>query len=79
MLDIKFIRENQEAVKKAVGDKGVDLDLGKLLALDEQRRKLTTEIDELRRQRRAIAQSRDIEQGKAVKQKLRREIKIWFF
>ena len=70
MLDIKFIRENQEAVKKAVGDKGVDLDLGKLLALDEQRRKLTTEIDELRRQRRAIAQSRDIEQGKAVKQKL---------
>ncbi|MDP3994051.1 MAG: serine--tRNA ligase [Candidatus Doudnabacteria bacterium] len=70
MLDIKFIRENQEAVRKAVKDKGIDLDLDKLLAVDERRRKLTVEIDELRRQRRAIAQSRDIEKGKAAKQKL---------
>src|SRR3989344_951633 len=70
MLDIKFIRENQEAVKKAVKDKGVNLDLAKLLVLDEHRRKLTSEIDELRRQRRANAQGRDIEKGKAVKQKL---------
>ena len=70
MLDIKFIRENQDVVKKAAKDKGIDLDLGKLLAVDERRRKLTVEIDELRRQRKAIAQSRDIEKGKAVKQKL---------
>lgn len=48
MLDIKFIRENEEQVKKAIKDKGVSLDLGKLLDADEKRRKLQHEIDEQR-------------------------------
>lgn len=43
MLDIKFIRDNVDAVKKAIQDKNVDLDLDRLLELDEQRRNLLQE------------------------------------
>lgn len=34
MLDIKFIRDNVDVVKKAIADKRVDLDLDALLDLD---------------------------------------------
>ncbi len=47
MLDIKFIRDNQEIVKKAIADKRVDLDLDELLDLDAKRRDLLTELETL--------------------------------
>jgi len=37
MLDIKFIRENQDLIKKAIAAKKIKLDLDHLLALDEKR------------------------------------------
>ena len=70
MLDIKFIRENPEAVKKAIKDKGMDLDLGEFLRLDEKRRKLITEVDQLRKERNEAAENRDTERGKEIKEKL---------
>ena len=70
MLDIKFIRENQEAVKKAIKEKAMDLDLDKLLAVDDDRRKLIHEIDEVRKERKAASAGRDIELGKKLKAKL---------
>ncbi len=78
MLDIKFIRENQEIVKKAVKDKGLDLDLEKLLTVDERRRKLTHEIDELRQQRKDTSARRAVAEGKELKEranKLEKELK----
>ena len=48
MLDIKFIRQNPDAVKKAIRDKNVDLDLDKLLAADERKRHVMTELEQLR-------------------------------
>ncbi|UCB57321.1 MAG: serine--tRNA ligase [Candidatus Omnitrophota bacterium] len=48
MLDIKFIRENPKEVKKAIKDRGLKLDLDALLELDAQKRKLTTEMEELK-------------------------------
>ena len=45
MLDIKFIRENTEIVKKAIIDKRVDVDLDALLDLDGQRRNLLSETE----------------------------------
>lgn len=48
MLDIKFIRENQQVVKKAIKDKGIDLDLDELMQFDEKRRKLQHEVDDQR-------------------------------
>ncbi len=47
MLDIKFIRDNQEAVKKAITDKNIDLDLDHLLDVDQRRRSLLTELESL--------------------------------
>ncbi|MDR2098619.1 MAG: hypothetical protein LBO78_01165, partial [Rickettsiales bacterium] len=34
MLDIKFIRENADAVKKAARDKNIDIGIDRLLELD---------------------------------------------
>jgi len=49
MLDLDFIRDNKEKVKEAITAKGIDLDLNEFLALDEKRRGLIAEVDELRR------------------------------
>ncbi len=47
MLDIKYIRENVEKVKKAIIDKRVDLSLDELLDVDSERRTLLVEVEEL--------------------------------
>lgn len=51
MLDINFIRQNKDLVKKAVKLKGFDVDIEKLLELDDRRRKLLQEIEALRKKR----------------------------
>jgi seryl-tRNA synthetase len=48
MLDIKFIRENQGAVKKNCENRRVKVDIAKLLELDESRRAKLTAVEELR-------------------------------
>ncbi len=47
MLDIKFIRENADIVKKAVTDKNIQLDVGHLLDVDTLRRTIMTEMESL--------------------------------
>ena len=49
MLDLKFIRENPDKVKKACADRGKPADIDDLLALDEKRRKLLKESEEIKR------------------------------
>ena len=48
MLDIKFIRENQDEVKQSLLDRNLKLDLERLIAIDDQRRKKLSEVEELR-------------------------------
>lgn len=55
MLDIKFIRENPDKVKKAISDRGMDLDLNEFLSLDEERRKLLLEVEELKHQKNVVS------------------------
>ncbi|MDQ3018301.1 MAG: serine--tRNA ligase [bacterium] len=55
MLDIKFIRDNAEAVKKAIADKRVDLDLDQLLDADSQRRTLLAEVESLQATKNAFS------------------------
>ncbi len=45
MLDIKFIRENSDQLKKAIVDKNIDLDLDQLLDIDSERRTLMAETE----------------------------------
>ncbi len=51
MLDLKFIRENPEAVKTALKNRNLSLDIDELLSLDKQRREKLSEVEELKRQR----------------------------
>ena len=48
MLDIKFIRENKDIVAASAKKKRIDIDLDKLLSLDDKRRELQAKIDERR-------------------------------
>jgi seryl-tRNA synthetase len=48
MLDIKFIREHLDLVKDAARKKHIEIDLDKLVKLDDKRKKLQHEFDELR-------------------------------
>ena len=48
MLDIKFIRENKDIVVLGAKKKRIDIDLDKLLSLDDKRRELQAKIDERR-------------------------------
>lgn len=51
MLDIKFIREKLTQVKAGIAAKQVKVDLKKLLKLDEQRRQLLTQVENLKAQK----------------------------
>ncbi len=55
MLDLKFIREHADTVRRAAADKNVSLDLDALLQLDTQVREAKTRVDTLRAQRNEIS------------------------
>ncbi len=48
MLDLKFIRENPEIVKKVCLNKKVDVDVDAFLELDKERRELLEEVEKIR-------------------------------
>jgi len=72
MLDIKYIRENPEFVKKAVADRHDDAPIDKILELDAQRRQKVGELDSLRQQRKAVSKER--EKAQETGRKLRTDI-----
>jgi seryl-tRNA synthetase len=77
MLDIKFIRENPKIVKEEIKKRNMKIDLDFFLDLDEQKRELQQEVEDLRKKQneanKAISQSKDkkiISEMKAIKNKL---------
>ncbi|HFC36198.1 MAG TPA: serine--tRNA ligase [Candidatus Moranbacteria bacterium] len=80
MLDIKFVKENKEAIKKAIEDKNIDLDLEELLQVDKKRVRLLQEIESLQAEKNKlnaeIAQSENkkaiIAKGSEIKKELAR-------
>ena len=56
MLDLRFVRENAEAVKAGLSRRGVSLDLAEFLALDAKRRVVQQEIETLRRKRNEVSE-----------------------
>lgn len=50
MLDIKFIRENADRVKRGAADKRIDCDVDGLIETDRRRRELQVRLDALRTQ-----------------------------
>lgn len=55
MLDIKMVRSNPESVVAAMKRRGMDLDLTSFLALDEKRRALLTEVEQLKNTRNTVS------------------------
>ncbi len=62
MLDINKIRENPDEVKKALLKRNYEVDFDVLLNLDEQRKKLITEVEQLKAERNKA--SKDVGQMK---------------
>jgi seryl-tRNA synthetase len=56
MLDINFIRENADIVKAGAKKKHVEIDIDALLKLDDARRALTKEVDDMRAQQNAVSE-----------------------
>lgn len=75
MLDIKFIRENKEKVKKATADKQLDPSLvDQVLKLDERWRKMLGEVESLRAERNQISSKQQgiSSRGKEIKEELKK-------
>lgn len=51
MLDSRFVRDNVEAVKKALEERNSKLDLSSFIEAEDARRKILTELEDLRAQR----------------------------
>jgi seryl-tRNA synthetase len=72
MLDIEFIRNNPDAIKKALERRGASGDVvDVLLAHDAAWREYTTQVQELRHQQKTLSAERDIEGAKAIKEQIK--------
>ncbi|MBL7045753.1 MAG: serine--tRNA ligase [Parcubacteria group bacterium] len=68
MLDIKFILENRQIVEDTIKNKkGEPVDLDKLEALYNERKKLRQNADELNKKRNDAALERNVEEGKRLR------------
>lgn len=56
MLDIKIIRENPEKINELLKRRNTELSINSVLEIDAKRRKIQTQADELRAQRKNISQ-----------------------
>ncbi len=56
MLDIKFIRENVDTVRKGIEAKGLTVNLGEIISLDEKRRALIQEAEALKAKRNQVSE-----------------------
>ncbi|QQR61013.1 serine--tRNA ligase [Candidatus Uhrbacteria bacterium] len=78
MLDIRFVRENIDAVRQNIANRGVSVDLDALLELDAGRLVLLREVEAMRKERNEVADAMKsatpdtrpalIERGKKLKE-----------
>ena len=68
MLDLKFIRDNQESVKANVANRNVRADIDRIVALYDRRSELIQSAEALRNRRN--------ENARAMKQKLAEDARV---
>lgn len=76
MLDIKFIRENKEIVQAGAKKKRVDIDIEKLIALDDERLKELKEVENLRAEINRVSNDISRNQDSALKTQLIEEMRV---
>ena len=55
MLDLKFVRENQQLVQQMLQNRRSDLELQPLLTLDQERRQIIQEVESLKHERKVVS------------------------
>ena len=76
MLDIKFIRENKDIVQEGARKKLVDIDINKLIELDDKRLKELKEVEELRSEINKVSNDIGRDQDPALKIQLIEEMRV---
>ena len=75
MLDLTLIREKPDMIKKAVADRNTEAPIDRIVALDERRREVLTEVEALRAERntvsKEIARMKDQEARQAKIERMR--------
>mgnify|MGYP001240645814 CR=1 FL=1 len=74
MLDINFIRENPDVVKKACKNKNINIDVDAVLALDKEKRGFMTSIESLKAEQNKISRVHD-QASIAIAKELKEKIK----
>jgi len=57
MLDLKFIRDNEAAVRRALADRGAAVDLDGLLERDRARREKLQQVEQLKQERNTVSKA----------------------
>jgi seryl-tRNA synthetase len=55
MLDLKYLRQNMEFVRRKMTDRGQSIDFDRFLALDDRRRDILMEVETLRSERNNVS------------------------
>lgn len=76
MLDIKFIRENKDIVQAGAKKKMVDIDISKLIEIDDERLKVLKEVEDLRGEVNKVSQNISRDQDGAQKMQLIEEMRV---
>lgn len=56
MLDLKFVRENLDIVRKALEDKGEDAAIDQFAQVDDKRRELLHDVEQLKKRRNTVSE-----------------------
>jgi seryl-tRNA synthetase len=74
MLDLKFIRDNPDVVRKAIKDRQDSAPLDEILKLDGERRQKLLELEELRHQRKELAKQKSgaAEKGRTIRTEIQK-------
>lgn len=76
MLSIDFIRNNKEKVIEAAKNKNREVEIDKILELDDERRSLIQKAQTLREERNKLAELKDPEKSKVRGKEIKEELKI---
>lgn len=73
MLDIKFIRENKEIIKEGAKKKHIEVDIEKLISVDEKRIALLSQVESLRAEQNKVSlsmggQLSDVERAQMIEE-----------
>ncbi len=73
MLDIKLIRENPDLIRQAIANRHDKAPLDELLQVDAERRKQTTELEEMRRVHKEASKQRQQDEASLAAGRVRRD------